>query len=129
MRGDFITKQCILADAGMQPVHPPIPAARWKSEEVIEGTRIPKTVVRQITDPHVIGDWAIEHEATPLPNGTATIDHYGLHGARITVERHALDTETSGYYKVIMEGGIVYGAELPTADMARLRALDEALPA
>jgi hypothetical protein len=96
---------------------------------MIEGTDIPVTVVEQLPDPHIIGDWSIRHVSEPLDNGTPTIDHFNVFNARITVERHARDIEASGYYQGIMEGGFVYSAELSVADMARLRALESALPA
>lgn len=126
---ELVAEECFMADAGLEPEHPPYLAAHWSSSELIEGTDIPRTVVKQITDPHVIGDWSIHHVSEPLSNGTPTIDHFGVHNARITVERHAQDKEASGYCEGIMEDGIVYSSELHVADMTRLRALDEALPA
>jgi hypothetical protein len=128
MGEELVCENCVESEAGVEPVHPPVLSARWGSEKFIEGTDIQTTVVRQLSDPHILGEWAVDLEAEPLGDGSPTIDHFDVNGARITVERHALDKIASGYYEGIMEGVIVYSSELAVADMYRLRTLEEALP-
>ncbi len=110
-------------------MHSPTLSARWNSTENIDGTDIPKTVVRQISDLHELGDWSIHHESVPLANGSPTIDHYIVWHNHITVVRVAQDERTSGYYLGAMEAGVIYNPVLAAADVNRLKALDSALPA
>ncbi len=125
---DQMPEECFMSEHGLKPVHPPVLSASWQSSELIEDTDIPRTIVRELNDPHVVGEWAIHHVSEPLSDGSPTIDHFDVNGARITVERHAVNKELSGYYEGIMESGIVYDSSLSVADMDRLIALDGALP-
>lgn len=117
-------------DLCISSTHGPFTSRRWESKERIGRTMTPRLVVLEFNDPCIAGQWGVDLEADPLPNGTPTVDSYYLttDGLTLNVESKILDGQHSAvYYQGIIEMGTVYSLELAEADTVRLSKLEHAL--
>lgn len=109
-------------------VHVPVEGINLASRAKMKKINIPKLEITQVSDPCVLGAWAISMEAEPMEDGTPTVNNFViLEHPRITVERRVASKDNDSYYAGVVEMGVVYDLSEAQADMNRLNALKVAL--